>query len=96
MPNRNGTTLAAAKPTKARAGRRSHARSANHPATNAEKMKPMTKPKLGLATAASEPVRPAKIGQAGEPEEHVGRERGGAAPRAERGAHDDHAQRLAR
>jgi hypothetical protein len=54
-PNRNGITLAAAKPTNARTGRRSHARSANHPATKAAKTKPMMNPKLGLATAAMFP-----------------------------------------
>ena len=46
-------TLAATKPTKASTGLRSHARSANQPATKAARMKPRMKPKLGFATAAT-------------------------------------------
>ena len=60
------------------------------------KMKPTTKPKLGLRDARRiVPVKPAKTGSPARPDEHVGRE--AAAPRQapEGGADDDHAERLA-
>ncbi len=86
--------LAIANPTNARAGRRSHARSANQPATNAAKMKPMTKPKLGFADRGDRAGEVGEDGEARKADEHVGDQRRGAAARAERGTDDDDAERL--
>ena len=88
--------LASANPAKASSGLRSQARCANQPATNADAMKPMTNPKLGLATAAIEPVKSAKTGRPGEPDEHVGRQGRSTAPGAESSADDDDPERLTR
>jgi hypothetical protein len=66
-PMRNGTMLAATNPTNASTGRRSQARSANQPATNAAGMKPSTKPKDGIRTYAGPAATPAKTGRPASP-----------------------------
>lgn len=59
--------LAATNPTKASQGVRSHARSANHPATNAAGMNPTRKPNEGESTYAGPATGPAKTGRPARP-----------------------------
>src|SRR5699024_2970829 len=61
-PTRKGTALAATKPARASIGRRSQARSANQPATNAAGTKPRMNPKLGDSTEAGPPLNSANTG----------------------------------
>src|SRR5699024_8101491 len=80
-PTRKGTALAATKPARASTGRRSQARSANQPATQAAGTKPRMKPKLGASTEAGPPLHP---GDTGAPARATSREvSSAAAPRRE-------------